>query len=289
MNNWRFAGHETFHCKHFWLKKGYDFTSERNSFKENDAVVKLGVGKNMVSSIQFWMNAFGIYEEDEISEFGNNIFNNDGFDSFLEDEGSLWLLHYKLLSKNYSSIYKLAFINFRKTRISSEFTSKQLEDFLSKLLISEGVNFSQKSIENDVKVFIRNYVSLYKKGAKSLEDDFSSLLINLGIISIVPDSHIEGLQVFKLLYNAKENLPSEVLLFSILDSFDGEMSIAVNDIQNEISDLFLCNREGTEAKLIELQDKGYIVYKDDSGRKEIQLKNKLNKWDVLKNYYEKSI
>ena len=289
MNNWRFAGHETFHCKHFWLKKGYDFTSERNSFKENDAVVKLGVGKNMVSSIQFWMNAFGIYEEDEISEFGNNIFNNDGFDSFLEDEGSLWLLHYKLLSKNYSSIYKLAFINFRKTRISSEFTSKQLEDFISKLLISEGVNFSQKSIENDVKVFIRNYVSLYKKGAKSLEDDFSSLLINLGIISIVPDSHIEGLQVFKLLYNAKENLPSEVLLFSILDSFDGEMSIAVNDIQNEISDLFLCNREGTEAKLIELQDNGYIVYKDDSGRKEIQIKNKLNKWDVLKNYYEKSI
>ena len=289
MNNWRFAGHETFHCKHFWLKKGYDFTSERNSFKENDAVVKLGVGKNMVSSIQFWMNAFGIYEEDEISEFGNNIFNNDGFDSFLEDEGSLWLLHYKLLSKNYSSIYKLAFINFRKTRISSEFTSKQLEDFLSKLLISEGVNFSQKSIENDVKVFIRNYVSLYKKGAKSLEDDFSSLLINLDIISIVPDSHIEGLQVFKLLYNAKENLPSEVLLFSILDSFDGEMSIAVNDIQNEISDIFLCNREGTEAKLIELQDKGYIVYKDDSGRKEIQIKNKLNKWDVLKNYYEKSI
>jgi len=289
MNNLRFAGHETFHCKHFWLKKGFDFTSERNSFKENDAVVKLGVGKNMVSSIQFWMNAFGIYEEDEISEFGNNIFNNDGFDTFLEDEGSLWLLHYKLLSKNYSSIYKLAFINFRKTRISSEFTSKQLEDFISKLLISEGVNFSQKSIENDVKVFIRNYVSLYKKGAKSLEDDFSSLLINLDIISIVPDSHIEGLQVFKLLYNAKENLPSEVLLFSILDSFDGKMSIAVNDVQNEISDLFLCNREGTEAKLTELQDKGYIVYKDDSGRKEIQIKNKLNKWDVLKNYYEKSI
>jgi len=67
------------------------------------------------------------------------------------------------------------------------------------------------------------------------------------------------------------------------------MSIAVNDIQNEISDLFLCNREGTEAKLTELQDKGYIVYKDDSGRKEIQIKNKLNKWGVLKNYYEKSI
>ncbi len=289
MNNWRFAGHETFHCKHFWLKKGYNFASEGNNFKDNDAVVKLGVGKNMVLSIQFWMNAFGIFEEDEITEFGNNIFNDAGFDSFLEDEGSLWLLHFKLLKKNYSSIYKLAFLNFRKTRISSEFTSKQLEDFICKYLIIEGVNFSQKSIENDVKVFIRNYVSLYKKGSKSLEDDFSSLLINLDIITIVPDLYIEGLQVFKLLYNAKENLPSEVLLFSILDSFEGEISISVSDIQNEISDLFLCNREGTETKLIELQEKGYIVYKDDSGRKEIQIKNEISKWDVLKNYYEKSI
>lgn len=289
MNNLRFSGHETFHCKHFWLKKGYDFARESNNFKENDAVVKLGVGKNMVSSIQFWMNAFGLFEEEVISEFGNNIFNNDGFDSFLEDEGSLWLLHYKLLKQNYSSIYKLAFINFRKTRISSEFTSKQLEDFICKYLISEGVNFSQKSIENDVKVLIRNYVSLYKKGAKSLEEDFSSLLINLDIISIVPDSYIEGMQVLKLLYNAKENLPSEILLFSILDSFDGELSISVNEIQNEISDLFLCNREGTESKLIELQDKGYIVFKDDAGRKEIQLKKKLNKWGVLKDYYGKNI
>jgi hypothetical protein len=289
MSNWRFSGHETFHCKHFWLKKGYDFASDNNSFKESDAVVKLGVGKNMVSSIQFWMNAFGLYDEEVISDFGNNIFNNDGFDCFLEDEGSLWLLHYKLLSQNYSSIYILALDNFRKTRISSEFTSKQLEDFICKHLISEGVSFSPKSIENDVKVFIRNYVSLYKKGAKSLEDDFSSLLINLDIISIVPDSYIDGLQLMKLIYNTKENLPCEVLLFSILDSFDEALSITVNDIQIEVSDLFLCNREGTEIKLTELQDKGYIIFKDDAGRKEIQLKKKLNKWDILKDYYGKSI
>jgi len=289
MSNWRFSGHETFHCKHFWLKKGYDFASDNNSFKENDAVVKLGVGKNMVSSIQFWMNAFGLYDEEVISDFGNNIFNNDGYDCFLEDEGSLWLLHYKLLSQNYSSIYRLALDNFRKTRISSEFTSKQLEDYICKYLISEGVSFSPNSIENDVKVFIRNYVSLYKKGAKSLEDDFSSLLINLDIISIVPDSYIEGLQVMKFIYNTKENLPCEVFLFSILDSFEEALSITVNDIQIEVSDLFMCNREGTEIKLIELQDKGYIIFKDDAGRKEIQLKKKLNKWDVLKDYYGKSI
>ena len=289
MSNLKFSGHETFHCKHFWLKKGYDFVFDNNSFKDDDAVVKLGVGKNMVSSIQFWMNAFGLLEVDEISEFANNLFNDDGYDCFLEDEGSIWLLHFKLLSKNYSSIYRLTFNDFRKTRISSEFTSRQLEDFIGKYLLKEGVSFSEKSIENDVKVLIRNYVSLYKKGAKSLEDDFSSLLINLYTITIVPDTFVDGHQVMKLLYDSKFNLPSHIFLFSILDHFENQFSISVNDIQLEVSDLFLCNREGTELKLYQLQEKGYLVFKDNAGRKEIQLNRSINKWDILKDYYGKSI
>jgi hypothetical protein len=289
MSNLKFSGHETFHCKHFWLKKGYDFVLDNNSFKDDDAVVKLGVGKNMVSSIQFWMNAFGLLELDEISEFANNLFNDDGYDCFLEDEGSIWLLHFKLLSKNYSSIYRLTFNDFRKTRISSEFTSQQLADFIGKYLLKEGVSFSEKSIENDVKVLIRNYVSLYKKGAKSLEDDFSSLLINLYTITIVPDTFVDGHQVMKLLYDSKFNLPSHIFLFAILDHFENQLSISVNDIQLEVSDLFLCNREGTELKLYQLQERGYLVFKDNAGRKEIQLSRPINKWDILKDYYEKSI
>lgn len=289
MSNLKFSGHETFHCKHFWLKKGYDFVCDNNSFKDIDAVVKLGVGKNMISSIQFWMNAFDLFDADEISEFAHKMFNDNGFDCFLEDEGSLWLLHYKLLSKNYSSIYRLTFNDFRKTRISSEFTSRQLEDFIGKYLLKEGVSFSEKSIENDVKVLIRNYVSLYKKGAKSLEDDFSSLLINLYSISIVPDTFLDGHQVMKLLYDSKFNLPSQIFLFAILDHFENQFSISVNDIQLEVSDLFLCNREGTELKLYQLQENGYLVFKDNAGRKEVQLNEVINKWDILKDYYGKSI
>ncbi len=48
-----FSGHETFYCKSLWLKKGYDFRLGGNTFNQEDAVVKLGVGKNMVASIRF--------------------------------------------------------------------------------------------------------------------------------------------------------------------------------------------------------------------------------------------
>lgn len=46
-----FSGHESFQCRQLWLKKGYDFVNKKKSFNDEDAVVELGVGKNMVSSI----------------------------------------------------------------------------------------------------------------------------------------------------------------------------------------------------------------------------------------------
>lgn len=43
-----FSGHDSFHCRQFWLKKGHDFVREGRSFNDEDAVVRLGVVKNMV-------------------------------------------------------------------------------------------------------------------------------------------------------------------------------------------------------------------------------------------------
>ena len=37
MSSTRFSGHETFNCKHFWLKKGYDFVQSNREFKDADA------------------------------------------------------------------------------------------------------------------------------------------------------------------------------------------------------------------------------------------------------------
>lgn len=48
-----FSGHESFACKSHWLKRGYDFVRGENNFNDDDAVVRLGVGKNMVASIKF--------------------------------------------------------------------------------------------------------------------------------------------------------------------------------------------------------------------------------------------
>ncbi|RZJ86878.1 MAG: DUF4007 family protein, partial [Hymenobacter sp.] len=58
-----FQGHDTFLCRNNWLKKGYDFIQAGGNFNDADAVVQLGVGKNMVTSIRYWMKAFGLTDE----------------------------------------------------------------------------------------------------------------------------------------------------------------------------------------------------------------------------------
>lgn len=60
MPKYSFSGHETFHCRQFWLKKGYDFAKQQGQFNDGNAVAALGVGRNMVTSIQFWLKSFGL-------------------------------------------------------------------------------------------------------------------------------------------------------------------------------------------------------------------------------------
>lgn len=55
MVKYSFSGHESFACKSLWLKKGYDFVVQNRDFNAPDAVIYLGVGKNMVSSIRYWL------------------------------------------------------------------------------------------------------------------------------------------------------------------------------------------------------------------------------------------
>ena len=64
MPKYSFSGHETFHCRQFWLKKGCDFVKQQGQFNDGNAVAALGVGRNMVTSIQFWLKSFGLLDEE---------------------------------------------------------------------------------------------------------------------------------------------------------------------------------------------------------------------------------
>ena len=59
---YRISGHETFPFRYTWLPKAVrNLTSNPKLFSDEDeAMVVLGVGKNMVRSIRFWAQAAGV-------------------------------------------------------------------------------------------------------------------------------------------------------------------------------------------------------------------------------------
>ena len=132
-----FSGHESFHCKSLWLKKGYDFICNKKHFADTDSVVELGVGKNMVSAIRYWLKAFSLTKEDTLTDLAEYIFStNTGRDPFCEDIATLWVLHYNLVKSQVASIYQLVFIDFQRegslTKYSFYHSLKESAVYLNK-------------------------------------------------------------------------------------------------------------------------------------------------------------
>lgn len=286
MSNYRFSGHETFHCKSFWIKKGFDFIANNRDFKSNEALIELGVGKNMVASISHWIKSIGLEDGDGVSDWSMALFNESGFDPYLEDLGTIWLLHFHLLNTNYSSIYKLGFTEFRKSKIGNEFTLTQFSDFLIRYCLRNNISISQTTLSTDAKVFIKNYLRSTKINIKSIEEDTTTLFTEINLIQELEQVYIDNEPVLKFNYNTKESLPPEILLYAIKVKFPASASISILEIQNEVSELFLCNREGTEIKLNQLESLGYLTKKENAGRYEVQVSPELTPIEILRLHYE---
>ena len=275
-----FSGHETFHCKGMWLKKGYDFVELDGKFADQ-ACIDLGVGRNMVSSIRFWLKAFNIIsiENEKSTKIANFIFDeNHGKDKYLEDETSLWLLHYLLVINDYSSIYSIIFNEFRK--LKPEFNK---DNFITHV---EGLNskLNQNTLSKDFSVFLRTY---YSKNEKDVEDSFSGILSDLELVQEIKKNNSTK---YIIQNNKQEDIPLELILFIILENKEYGKSISFKNLYsdfNSVGNIFAFSKDQLEKKLISISEKyNGIIYSNDSGIKELQFKNeKPNSFDILSKYY----
>ena len=278
MPRYSFSGHESFFCKPLWLKKAYDAMNEGVSFTSPDAVASLGVGKNMVASIRFWSRAFGLSINDSPTPFARSIFDTDlGYDPFLEDEGTLWLLHYYLLNKKVASLYHLTFLDFQREK--REFDRNQLLAFVRrKCNVPEQKNvYNENTVKKDIGVLLHNYVM--PADIRSNED-FSAIFLDLGLINALGSDR----------YSFNETDPShihpDVLLYTLLD-YKGEDNTISLDGMQEVALVFGLSL----TNLIELirevvaQHQEDLSYTDNSGVKNLQFIHDIDAAAVLYHYY----
>lgn len=281
-----FSGHETFQCRHLWLKKGYDFVKSGKTYSDKDAVVELGVGKNMVTSIRYWMKAFGLLEDnDQVSEFADYLFGDEGQDPFLEDDASLWLLHYKIVSMGYATIYSLIFNELRKERM--EFSRENFCKFVELKSKAElPFQFTKNTIESDFEVFVKLYLG-NDAANKDKEEIVSGIFPDIELIR--PIHRTKQPTLYLIETNEKQELPNEVLLFALLSNPNVGMSVSLDALErdyNSIGSIFAINRSGLVQKIEALCEKyPFLVYKDDSGIRELQMKRKIDPYQILNDYY----
>lgn len=280
-----FSGHESFQCRHLWLKKGYDFVNKKKSFNSEDAVVELGVGKNMVSSIRFWMKAFNLLTAvDELTDFAHKLLSDDGYDPYIEDEGTLWLLHYQLVKKGFASIYSIVFNELRREKI--EFTKDNFLSYIKRKSETEkSFQFNQKTLNEDFSVLTKMYL-LSEAQSKDKEDSFSGLLTELDLVKC----YNKGKEEFFTIANSERTeIPDEIVLYAILDNENLDLSLSLNTMEqsnNSLGTIFAINKPGLQTKIENLAAKfPNIVFNDQAGIKELQFKKKPLAYSILDKYY----
>ena len=283
-----FSRHDSFHCRQLWLKKGFDFVQEGQSFNSEDAVVKLGVGKNMVSAIRYWLKAFNVIDnKDNPTEFGTRLFNTEnGYDPFLEDEASLWLLHYQLVKTGLASIYSIIFNEFRKEKIL--FKDDVFLNYLKRFQEANSeLSFNENTVAKDFTVFVNTYKN--EEENNDVEDSYSGILSEIGLLKTIGKGKEKQYQIEN---SDRDNLEEAVLLFSILDNQNYGNSISLNSLEydyNSPGSIFALNRSGLLSKISEIvSDNKNITFTDHAGIKELQFKgNKPSAYSILDSYYGK--
>ena len=181
----RFSGHESFACRYAWLPKAIQaIVVTPDIFSDEDAaMVELGVGKNMVRSIRFWAEAGGMVEPGEAglepTALGKEIFLDNGFDCFMEDVTTLWLIHWKL-STAASSLLAWDFLLNRWQE--SEFSESRILTALQKELSALDRSASEVTLRQHLSIFIHTYLPTRTRRGDVDEDNLDCPLTELELL-----------------------------------------------------------------------------------------------------------
>ncbi len=274
-----FSGHETFACKSHWMKRGYEFVREGHNFNDDEAVVHLGVGKNMVASIKFWMKAFGLLNRDGIlSSIAHKLLNTDrGYDPFFEDIGSLWLMHFNIVNENYATAYRTTFIDYHSQR--NVIDKLKLQNFI-KHLCFDNPNYrslyNENTVRKDLNVLIHNYCAKWNSGV----EDSNTIFAPLNLIRETED----GTYMFN--YDSRNIVPANIFLYALLAVFPDSKSISFESMR-ELSLIFCLMNNDLLTIIKQLSEEyvGILVFSDVAGIKELQIKGEISTDKALENYY----
>ena len=218
-----FARHESFLPRYGWFRKAYETAArDPRGFARRDATVRLGVGKNMVHAIRFWGLAAKIIQKEPRTahrqspnivptEMGRALFDEPGWDPYVEDPGTLWLLHWLILAPRCQlPVWWIAFYNLPTV----EFTDSELVEAVDPWVaaVPDWTMPAPSSIKKDVDILFRAYDPLLRSRP---DDDGNQIECPLRSLGLIENFQSGGRYRFRM--GPKATLPSEIVAYAALD------------------------------------------------------------------------
>ncbi|MBE0491319.1 MAG: DUF4007 family protein [Sulfurospirillum sp.] len=275
-----FSGHDKFDCKIDWVTKALKAYKEDNTIflpsNVESSISKLGLGVNMIKSLNHWMKAIGLIDNNNLTELGNIILEKD---PFFENNNTIWLLHWNLVKKiETATLYNLYFNKF----YFNKFTKQELLEQLIHWVQKHNINISPTTLKSDIEVFLKMYTFNNKNNITM------SLFSDLRILSKHND-------IYNLNINNTASFSDDVFLYVLNDYLEikypnGIHSISIDDIQRGTISIqkSLCMHENLLFSKIHnlnsLTD-NKMSYSEAAGIKQIYIVEQLSKAELLKKIY----
>ncbi|MEC3884847.1 DUF4007 family protein [Halobacillus sp. HZG1] len=181
-----YGQHQSFYLRDRWLSKAIkQLRTDSRFFYDKEAFEKIGLGKNMVQSLRFWVVATNMVEEqtnDErkkvhhVTGFGDII---DRYDRHIQYYDTASLLHYHLSNEREPSTVWYWFFNLLdETAISKE---ELINHFITWVEDNEEKKISHKSLKRDIDCLIKLYTS--GENAQDPEEIIQSPINKVSLLS----------------------------------------------------------------------------------------------------------
>lgn len=230
----KFRAHETFFIRKGWINKGLRSVKKDGSIfisKEENPMDVLGIGSNMVKSLRYWLQAVGLTEEPNhgrriqtLTDLGQLVFDHD---RYIEEIGTLQLLHYKLATNlDQATAWYFFFNEFNLTEFTREDYIEAIQKWIT--MQGDGESVAVRSLADDFQCIMSTYLPRYKTNPNrvSPENNIDCPLGELGLIDVLGRDK----RNYKKAISTAESLCPYALLAIISEQAKGREEISLNEL-----------------------------------------------------------